>query len=501
MGLRAWIGKLFARRDAVAKEVCEFPVTVFWRAVCSLKQPVLLIKDGLQIVAATEEAHELFGSRNANDICAIFKNGADAHTVKRIQLAIENPVSMVTEMPVRVQNPGMYINVTLTVSPLPEYPEHHAALVFLKDNRNPAVPVWTKTSRDLLSRIPFPAWVVDLTSHVVFSNGAFPQFPMEQVTGQAGGDENCHDPALQVVLNKVAQDFRVQPATVRNTLVVIDDEYDLGPYGQWRITHFPLKNTGGDRMVGVLAVPLDAAHAITLAPMLDTDTARMGQVALTEVLQVREAERTALAREVHDSLGQELTVLKLEMRRLYNMVVETAAGTPTVLEHFKSVRRLVDDLAKTARRIAYEMRQDLATVQGLSHSVQQLVLDLRERMGLQIQLELMPGWVEPEQSMAHNMHRSLQEMLNNVSKHAKASRCLVRMGLTGSTYWLEVRDDGVGMPPDVTMRSIGLRSMNERAALYDGLVTIESRPAVDGTLVRMELPERRAHGSTRIPGD
>ena len=500
MDLRAWITTLFARRDVVTADTAAFPVAVFWRSVCSLKQPVLLIKDGLHIIAATEEAHELFGSRNVAEICALLKGGIDAHTLNRIQLAIANPVSIVTEMPVRMQNPGLYVNVSLTVSTLPEYPEPHAALLFLKDNRNPAVPIWAKTSRDLLSRIPYPAWVVDGTNHVVFSNAAYPQFPMHLVRAQATGENQYQDRVLHDELSKLTHDFRAQPAVVRNTFAVVDQDYDLGPFGQWRITHFPLKKDGGDRMVGVLAMPLQCIVNVSPAPEAVGDVTPMGQDALTHVLQVREAERTALAREVHDSLGQELTVLKLEMRRLYNMMVETATGTPTILEHFKSVRVLVDNLAKTARRIAYEMRQDLATVQGLSHTVQHLVLDLRDRMGIQIQLELMPGWVEPEHGMAHNMHRSLQEMLNNVSKHAKATRCLVRMGLTSGTYWLEVRDDGVGMPPDLTTRSIGLRSMNERAALYEGQVTIESRPAVDGTLVRMELPERRVLGSARNQG-
>jgi len=389
------------------------------------------------------------------------------------------------------------VQASVTVSPLPEYPESKAALLFWKDNRNPAVPVWAKTSRDLLSRIPFPAWVVDGTGAVVFSNASFSDFPIERIRAETAGDKKLQELKAHEQIARLLLDFETQPAKVRNTIAVTDQDYDLGQYGRWRVTHFPLTNQGGDRMVGVLATPLDCGSRRAQTPRgEDDDFLPMGQDALTEVLQVREAERMALAREVHDSLGQELTVLKLELRRLFNMVVDTAAGTTQVIDHFKSVRKLVDDLAKTARRIAYEMRQDLAIVQGLSHSVQQLVLDLRERMGLQIQLELMPGWVEPENGMAHNMHRSLQEMLNNVSKHAKANRCLVRMGLTDATYWLEVRDDGVGMPPDLTMRSIGLRSLNERAGVYKGRVTIKSRPTVDGTMVRMELPERRAQGKS-----
>lgn len=495
MTLRAWFKRLVARHNVTSTETATFPVSVFWRSVCSLRQPVLLVKDGLQIIAATEEAHELFGSRNAVELCDMLKSGLDAHTVNRIQMAISNPVAMVTELPVRIQNPVLYVNVTVTVSTLPEYPEEQAALLILKDNRNPAIPMWAQTSRELLARIPFPSWVVDPTGDVVFSNASYSEFPLELLRAEVRSEEKYPDRTVYEQMARLIFDFETIPVKVRNAEVLTDDDYDLGPYGKWRVTHFPLKNQGGERMVGVLAMPLECANVREgEQDRVVPPVGLMGQEALMHVLQVREAERAALAREVHDSLGQELTVLKLQTRRLYDMVVDTACGTPMVMEHFKSVRSLVDNLAKSARRIAYEMRQDLATVEGLSHSVQGLVLDLRERMGIQIQLELMPGWVEPEQGMAHNMHRSLQEMLNNVSKHAKANRCLVRMGLTGTTYWLEVRDDGVGMALDVQHSSIGLRSLNERAALYEGHVTIQSRPAVDGTLVRVELPERRTQG-------
>ena len=499
MSLRAWYKKRSTRNNDAATENATFPVSVFWRSICSLRQPVLLVKNGIQIIAATEETHELFGSSNVTEIHTLL-TGVDAHTLNRIQMAISNPVALVTEVPIRIQNPGLYINLAVTISALPEYPEEQAALLFLKDCRNSTVPQWAKTSRDLLSRIPFPSWVVAPDGSVVFSNAAYSDFPLELLRGESSSDEKYPDRGVYEQIVRALFDLETMPAKVRNTLALTDHDYNLGPYGKWRITHFPLRSQGGERMVSVLAMPTECAKRRKSDQDGDASpVALMGPDALTQVLQVREAERMALAREVHDSLGQELTVLKLEMRRLYNMVADMATGSNMVLEHFKSVRSLVDNLAKTARRIAYEMRQDLATIEGLSHSVQDMVLDLRERMGIQIQLELMPGWVEPEQGMAHNMHRSLQEMLNNVSKHAKANRCLVRMGLSANQYWLEVRDDGVGMPPDVGHSSIGLRSLNERAALYGGHVVIQSRPVVDGTSVRVELPERRAQGAQARP--
>lgn len=492
MALRTWFTRFIARLKGSAANTVVFPFPVFWRSVCSLKQPVIVVCDGLDIVAASEEVHEIFGSQTVGDIQRILQDGLDSQTSNRLLAAMSNPVSVSTEIPVRIQNQGVYVNVIVTITTLPEYPAAHAALLLLRDNRNPTVPQWAQTSRELLSRIPYPAWVLDPNDTIVFSNGPYSEFPMEALKKEAVAAANRNSPADLEQILALFSDFVMTPDKVRSTLSFYDHDYNLGTFGQWRITHFPLKNSGGERMVGVLARPMRSlsAKALTMAED-ELEIGLMGHEALTQVLQVREAERTALAREVHDSLGQELSVLKLEMRRLSSLVYGTAASTPGVTEHLASVRQLVDNIAKSARRIAYEMRQDLATVKGLSHAAQGLVLDLRERIGLQIQLELMPGWVEPEQGMAHNMFRSLQEMLNNVSKHAKATRCLVRMGLSGTTYWLEVRDDGIGMPAGVEQTSIGLRSLNERAALYNGHVTIQSRPVVEGTMVRVELPERR----------
>ncbi|WP_060192575.1 histidine kinase [Burkholderia ubonensis] len=492
MGLRAWFKRLYARQGGTSTEATTFPVEVFWRSVCNLKQPVLLVKgDGLQVLAATEEAHELFDSRNTKEISGLLRSGLDPHTLSRIQIAVANPVALVSDLPMRMQNPDVYVNVSVTVSPLPEYPEKNAALLFLKDNRNQsAVMGGTRMMTELLSRLPLPAWVVDTAGRVVFSNAAFPKFPLEvlKVEPSSEGSDSGELTELMHLQNELA----MFPARVRNTMALADHVYDLGPFGPWRVLHFPFSSQVGEGSVGVVAMPLESR-----ATRLDdaSDDARLrgvvGQETLTHVLQIKEAERTALAREIHDSLGQELTVLKLELRRLYTMVIGTSTASTQVLEHFQSVRELVDKLAKTARRIAFEMRQDLVNVKGLAHSVQELVLDLRNRLGLQIQLEITPGWVEPEQGMAHHMHRSLQEMLNNVSKHAKANRCLVKMGRDETAYWLEVRDDGVGMPAVRKTRSIGLRSLTERAELYGGKVVIQTRPAVDGTLVRMELRERR----------
>lgn len=494
MGVPAWLDRLLVRQRSTPKEAGSFPVDVFWRSVRAMGQPILLVSgSGLQVMAATEEAHELFCSRNIKDISSLLRSGLDPHTMSRLQLAAMNSVALVSELPVRLQGPDVTVNATITVTTLPEYPAVNAALLVFKATARKQIPSWSGITREVLSWLPNPAWVVDPYGSVVFSNAAFIRFPLELLNPEAPSAEEFPDRAEREFMIQVHTQLELAPISVRNTESVTEATYDLGSYGRWRVMHFPLGSREGEGFVGVIAIDESDMTAWRLSQQ---DALRLDphhvQDNLTQVLQVKEAERAALAREVHDSLGQELTVLKLELKRMYNLILGSSVSSTLVLEHFVSIKKHVDELAKSARRIAYEMRQDLVNVNGVARAAQDLVLELRSRLGMQIQLEITSDWIEPDPGLAHHLHRSLQEMLNNVSKHAKAKVCFVRMGICGATYWLEVRDDGVGMPAIRKTRSIGLNSLAERAGLFGGKVTIKTRPDVNGTEVRIEFPERRA---------
>jgi signal transduction histidine kinase len=458
---------------------------------------VLLVTGGsvLTVQAATEQAHALLGCRNATEIGNLFHSGLDPHILSRIQIAVANSGAIANDLPVRMQTSDKYVTVNVSVSPLPEYPEKNAALLFLKDSREVLLPSWSGITREMLSYLPNPCWVVDSAGSTVFSNAAFGGSPMDVL--RARSSPSTRDPSELERLSELRADLKDLPSKARNAESVSSHIYDLGVDGRWNVLHFPLASRDGDGFVCVLALSLEPAGAARRAG----EAGVLGQEALTQMLAAKDAERTMLAREIHDSLGQQFTVLKLAMHQLSSLVLAANPPSAEVIQQFESVRQLVDTLAKAARRIAFEMREDSVQLQGLGNSIHEMVAELRTRLGIQIQFELAPGFVEPEKKMAQNMHRSVQELLHNVSKHAKASRCLVRMGRVGDTYWLEVQDNGVGMPAHVKTRSMGLRSMKERADLYGGTVKFTTRPDVEGTLVRMELPERRAQPAAEVAGE
>lgn len=489
MALQRWFKKRAVKRVSSAKAPC-LNAEAFWRTVACVRRPVLLVKaDCLRVLSATEEALEIFKGRGLKEITQALSNSLNAPTQARLEMALKSQ-AVIEKMPFRLWLAEQEIQVQLTVSPLPEHPESNVGLVFLEPLSAPKL-IMPRMMSDILGCLPHPAWVQNAQGELVYANMPFTQFPL-RLDG-AGLPLDNMLPADAERVRHAQATLDGLPKYVRLNQVLSDVSLDLGSLGCWRVLHFPLGGAGAEALVCALAVRLDkVAQAEGVLPGLEGLADLVGPEVMTRLRQVRENERMALGREIHDSLGQELTVLKLELRRLQNQVVGDGTMVNAVmLENFKSVRDRVDQLTMSARRIAYELRQDFVAANGLAHTAQELVLDLRSRISLQVQLEISPNWVEPEGGMVHHLHRSLQELLNNVSKHAKASRCLVRLDFTNDVYSLEVRDDGVGMSHSPASLSLGMRSLRERADIYGGTVVFKTRPEVDGTLVRIELPERR----------
>lgn len=488
MALQRWI-----KRGATTGSPTSSPVLTadaFWRAVTCVRQPVLLVQaDAFRVLAATEEALTLFQERSLKEIAQALAASLNPPAMARLDLALKN-TAVIEKMPIRLRCDGLDTSVLLTVSTVPDHPGRHVALFFFEvvQADKPVVP---NVMRDVLGCLPHAAWLGDGNGRLVFANSAFTQFPL-----RLGGTGIPFDSLLPADADRVraAQaTMEAAPKQVRLTQSISDVVLELGSLGLWRVLHFPFGGTGEECLVCAIAVRLEKpALDDPPIPGLDGLAELVGPEIMARLRQLRENERLALGREIHDSLGQELTVLKLELRRLHNLVVgDGAMVSQVILENFKSVRERVDQLTMTARRIAYELRQDFVAANGLAQTAQSLVLDIRNRISLQVQLEIAANWVEPEGGMVHHLHRSLQELLNNVSKHAKATRCLVRLGFSNDVYTLEVRDDGVGLPSNQPAVSLGMRSLRERADIYGGTVTFKTRPEVEGTLVRIELPERR----------
>lgn len=209
--------------------------------------------------------------------------------------------------------------------------------------------------------------------------------------------------------------------------------------------------------------------------------------ALTAYLQfVREEERTRIAREVHDELGQMLTNLKIELAWL-------AARLPKhrrlLQEKAKQMLSHIDALAHSVRQIVTELRPGILDDFGLVAALEWQAGEFQRRTGLRctffsdVQRESWDGDVTTA------LFRIFQETLTNVLRHAQATRIDVHLWQDGDALLLEVADNGRGITPEevANTRSIGLLGMRERAALLGGEISFNGAPG-RGTTVLIRLP-------------
>ena len=202
------------------------------------------------------------------------------------------------------------------------------------------------------------------------------------------------------------------------------------------------------------------------------------------VIETQEIERRALARELHDEVGQALTGLNMLLHRASD---GAAAGAPGKI---REARQIVADLMKHVRRMSVDLRPPVLDDLGLCAAVQSHVDAFSRRTGIQVSFK---GDVVPEERVSAaakiTAFRCVQETLTNVARHAQSTEASVALRCNGSKLLLEVKDQGQGFDPAKEARGggSGLSGMRERVTLAGGQLDLESRPG-RGTRVFVQLP-------------
>lgn len=247
-----------------------------------------------------------------------------------------------------------------------------------------------------------------------------------------------------------------------------------------------------DRVIRAMdTVRLDGAGA-TLETAGDGPGARLARsyVAMLERLEnerrsssaralaAQEAERQRIARELHDQIGQSLTVVLLGLKQLED---RAPAELRTELELVRdSARTGLDDV----RRVARELRPGVLDDLGLQAALAALATDVAAHGGPAVRRTFGPGLPELGHEVEVVVYRVAQEALTNVVRHAGAQRVELSLLRIGGEVVLEVADDGTGIPGG-TPEGTGLLGMRDRAVLVGGVVEVASGRA--GTTVRLRV--------------
>jgi len=217
--------------------------------------------------------------------------------------------------------------------------------------------------------------------------------------------------------------------------------------------------------------------------------------ALTGHLQfVREEERTRIAREVHDELGQALTGLKLDLSWLSGKF----HGARGLQHKLKTMSGQIDATIHTVRRIATELRPGVLDSLGLAAAIEWQGAEFQERTGIRCEVKIDVTEPIQERDFSTACFRIFQETLTNIIRHAQATRVEVHLEQDDHELILTVRDNGRGITEKeiVHARSIGLIGMKERAAQVGGEVFFFGLPD-RGTTVTIRVPLPAALATTR----
>ena len=206
---------------------------------------------------------------------------------------------------------------------------------------------------------------------------------------------------------------------------------------------------------------------------------------------VREEERTAIAREIHDVLAQELTRLKVDVVWLRRHLGQMGAGLEpgVVQERLAGMVHLTDTAISSVQKIATELRPVVLDTLGLSAAIEWQANDFAARTGIKCQVVIPDKELALKRDITTAMFRILQESLTNVLRHAQATRIEIHLEHNSQEMVLSVRDNGKGIAAaDLNNpHSIGLVGMRERAALLGGECRITPLPS-KGTEVEVRLP-------------
>ena len=202
--------------------------------------------------------------------------------------------------------------------------------------------------------------------------------------------------------------------------------------------------------------------------------------------ETRETERTRISREIHDDLGQELTVLKLEIQQLAHTLPEDdddfKKKTAVIIDH-------IDLAIDSMRRISMDLRPALLDQLGLIAAIEWQAEDFQKRAGVPCFLTIDPGITIVNTKLSTTLFRIFQETLTNITRYASASKVNAALRKLPDALELTVSDDGKGITEAEieNPKSFGIIGMKERVSDWGGTIEISGKRG-RGTTVRVSIP-------------
>ncbi len=219
------------------------------------------------------------------------------------------------------------------------------------------------------------------------------------------------------------------------------------------------------------------------------------------LLQSQDDERRRIARDLHDSVGQTLAALGMNLSSV-EADIERLMKVASVI---KDSRELVRETSTNIRTISYLLHPPLLDERGLSSALPWYVDGFAERSKIEVDLELPHDFGRLSRDSEIAIFRVVQECLTNIHRHSGSASARIVISCSETDVWVEVRDQGNGIPPEKRSElasagtpGVGIRGMRERVRQLGGNLEISSGGIGTGTIVVARLPLAPSAGSVAV---
>jgi len=299
----------------------------------------------------------------------------------------------------------------------------------------------------------------------------------EAVVGHTDGELLPADAARRIT--EIKRRVLATGQRVRDTVRVTEE----GATSVYDLTLEPLRDTGG-AIIGLTGASLDITDRVQVQVKLEESQRDLRALA-AHADAVREEERAALARNVHDDFGQVLTALKMDLRDVRR---RAKRGEPVAPERLDAIDQLVDNLIRTARQVASDLRPPILENLGLRESVEIQAAEFFQRTGIRCDVRGAPIEFRVDDHTELLLYRVVQESLTNVMRHAAATAVVIAIRVAGSQLVLAVEDNGRGLAAEPPVgKRFGIFGMRERTLALGGQFTMRSSDR-GGTVVEVAVP-------------
>lgn len=212
---------------------------------------------------------------------------------------------------------------------------------------------------------------------------------------------------------------------------------------------------------------------------------------------IKEDERKRIAREIHDELGQNLLALRIDISMLH---ARTGANHPRLNKKVQNVLEHIDATMKAMRAIINNLRPTVLDL-GLNAAIEWQVKEFQRRTGIACNLAMQEEELVIDDTRATALFRILQESLNNVLRHAQATRADIELYQDGVNLYMKVSDNGIGIFPNCRRKanSFGLVGIKERISALGGELVIDTARN-RGTAVTVSIPMDKDISTVQIDG-